>query len=709
MKLRYLSFLTASLCLLFAGCAQDEPVFEDNYINVSVSAIEAGWETKIVEVEVDANCSWTLSKTDEEGEPASWIKADRLSGKGSGTFSIKILANGSENPRYGSVNLSGENVSAFIDVAQEGNPDAGKEPDPGPGTDPTAEGYVMPVRQMFETAGGIDVPSGKIVYSECAFTNAVVDGNTVTFSDGLVIEKTGSAGNIQMVCPSHTNPKKKAGFQIGISADFLPGESWIYKIPMKEGLSGDLRFSYGSRKEGFASGDAAPYSWSSDEGATWNPVTKMEPAKSDAAFKSVWFTITEDKKVEAGKCLWIKVDQNAALVFVQNGITLDYASAPLSSLPEQNGSDVIISEGFDETVAVNASMAEVPGFMKTMTTGYVASKDKDTGLYSPANSSISVSHCFARPGFLQVGYSDEALVARSGWNGSVSVDVGGRLKEMGIEKTSVTMSFKASGLTNAYGVAGDAKIVVKSGETVVARIDDLSIDSFSEYSFTIKGVDQNTVLVITSEEIADKPKDGATEWNWAAVAACDLADYRFFIDDLLIKAVGGQEDPGPSTVKLSFDFSGPALEGWPVADKYGHVDGGITCTYRLDGVDYDFILADCNGASSARTYWHSKGYVIFASYYRYLGLPALEGYRLAEVECVHATSTKAGRMAGVAEGIVGQKDEVPYVEGGTPVEFAEQGAVYRFDLSGTSAGKVYYLYCSALGLGVSKIDLTYSK
>lgn len=674
----------------------------DNYIKVSPESIEATCEEKIVNITVEANCNWTVSKTNADGSASDWIKVDKISGKGSTTFNIKVSYNNTAEERSGSVDVKGENASAFITVKQEANP---SPEDPDEPDTPIASTYDMPVYQMFENGGKTDVPSGEIATFDPEFTNATVEGNTVTFNDGLVIEKTGSAGNIMMACPTHTNPKADAGFQLGICADFTPGESWIFKIPMKNELSGDLRFTYGSRKEGIS--DAAPYSWSTDEGATWQPVTKMEAAVSDAAFKSVWFTISHDKKVEAGKSLWFKIDQTAAKVYLQNGITLDYATAPLSDLPAQDVTSTVISEGFDATVEANGAFLEVPGFMKSMTTDYTSNGTDKNGLMLD-NQAITYSHCSARPGFVQVGYHDESLVARCGWNGEITIAVGDRLKEMGIESTNLKLSFKAAGLTNAYNVTGDAKVIVKSNGATVGRVDNLSINWFNTYSFTIAGADQNTVLAITSDTDVDKPVEGATSFGGVSTVASDMADFRFFVDDILVEVDNSSPLPEEDKV-LEFDFT-TCPDGWPVTDKREHVEGGVKCYYNLGGTDYEFVLADALGASSDRVYWHSSGYIIWASYYRYLGLPAINGYRLTKIDCLHATTTKAGRMMGVATEIVeADAEKVTYVEGGTPVEFAEQGVTYSFNLSGTAAGTVYYLYCSALGVGVSKITLTYSK
>lgn len=165
--------------------------------------------------------------------------------------------------------------------------------------------------------------------------------------------------------------------------------------------------------------------------------------------------------------------------------------------------------------------------------------------------------------------------------------------------------------------------------------------------------------------------------------------------------------------ELTFDFSSKtALPGWPTTDKRTHVDGGITCTYPLGGVDYVFTLADCLGADSDRVYWHSSGYIILAAQYRYFGMPALEGYKLTKVVATHATTAKE-RMVGIAKQIEATAVHPDaagghgYVVGGEPQNFNEQYHDYTFNLEETEAGKVYYIYQKTSGSGISKLVLTY--
>ena len=693
-----------AMCLMtlsFSACNDENKplVEEEHYIDiVSENAFTVGYEGEILSVEIDANCQWSISKTDADGNGISWIKTDVASDKGPKAFRIKVLKNNTAESRTGTVNIYSEQVTAYIDITQEANPSPGAEPEPE-----IFKGYDMPVYQMLESPIGIDVTGGTVQEIECNFSNASVEGNVITFADGLVIEKTGeTAADIKMACPSHTKPASYAGFQLGISAQFGTGDSWIYKIPMNSALYGDLRFTYGSRKEGTMTEDK--YKWSSDNGQTWNDVTKVEAVKSDAVFKSVWFTIPQAQAVPREGSLWFKVTPapSGERVFIQNGIAIEKASAELSSLPAQDNTTIVLSEGFDAIAGVNASYLTVPGFMKGAVTGHT-NKGTDTVPYAPENSAISVSHCFARPGFLQVGYSDEAQTARCGWNGVLTLNLTDRLAEMGVTGTTdLIVKFKAATMTNAFGVKADADIVVKAGETELAHVENLEADSFSSYELKVTGVNAaEAVLVITSRTNASK-KDSGT-----AASTYESADYRFFIDDLVVEIASASEVPSSKT--LTFDFTSNPGD-WPTNKK--RTASIEKHYYTLDGEQYEFIFASPkdaieNGSQSESIYNEEKCFLEITNK-RYIGLPALEGLRLTKVECTHGSVDHTNRQVSiVSDADKTSTEEQAIVSGGEVQLFTTQGEVYTYSLTGTTANTVYYILCSKTGVGISSITLTY--
>ncbi|MBR3074164.1 MAG: hypothetical protein IKH11_00215 [Bacteroidales bacterium] len=172
----------------------------------------------------------------------------------------------------------------------------------------------------------------------------------------------------------------------------------------------------------------------------------------------------------------------------------------------------------------------------------------------------------------------------------------------------------------------------------------------------------------------------------------------------------------PNALKLSFDFSGEPFEGWPVAAKYTHVDGGIECVYPLNGVNYVFVPADCDTASAGQAFWQppvdgKPGYFAFNAQYRYLGLPKLEGYILIKVTCHNVKLSSVTPKVGITKSIAASAAhpaEDAYVSGGKIQSWnPDGGEEYTYELGGTEANTRYYIYAYAKG-AVDRIDLVYN-
>ena len=176
--------------------------------------------------------------------------------------------------------------------------------------------------------------------------------------------------------------------------------------------------------------------------------------------------------------------------------------------------------------------------------------------------------------------------------------------------------------------------------------------------------------------------------------------------------IGGIEWKAKETEKkaLHFDFSGTAQEGWPTKDKWKEAPGDSVCVYHLGDEDYKFILTDCTDATLARVAWVSPNLIWYAGA-RYLGLPALEGYRLIKVSAVLNLASKS-RKAAITTQIYDSKatpDMMDIVPGGEELEWSTKGETYTYNLEGTEAGKVYYLVCTKTSIGTSVLDLVYEK
>ncbi|MGM9749191.1 MAG: BACON domain-containing protein, partial [Candidatus Cryptobacteroides sp.] len=209
---RIFGFLPLVATLFLFSCKEAELPMEDAAIEVKPTRIETDWQQNITEVEVTANCAWTLSRSDAQGNEIDWVKVDKLSAKGSSKVGLKILQNQYQESRSAVITFEAGNATAYLDIVQEANPN---KPEPEPEPEP-ASGYQFPMYQRFTTGQSIDIEGGKVVrypFDQMPIEEATVEGSKITFAKGLVIEA--SAGSYSVARPAHTNPTKYAGFQEG--------------------------------------------------------------------------------------------------------------------------------------------------------------------------------------------------------------------------------------------------------------------------------------------------------------------------------------------------------------------------------------------------------------------------------------------------------------------------------------------------------------
>jgi len=180
----------------------------------------------------------------------------------------------------------------------------------------------------------------------------------------------------------------------------------------------------------------------------------------------------------------------------------------------------------------------------------------------------------------------------------------------------------------------------------------------------------------------------------------------------LAALVGCQKNETPHETKtLTFDFTGTVQTGWPTKDKWMIVETApvpdSTVIYKLDEVNYPFVICSCRDAKQARIAWTSSGLTIYAAQ-RFLGLPALSGWKLIGVKCTQSTTPASSRKAGITDKVTATSSEsYSYVTGGESVVWDVNTITYS--LAGTQANTVYYLACTAGGVGYAKIELTYEK
>lgn len=466
-------------------------------------------------VAVTSNSYWDITVTDANGLAATWLTPSVTSGQGDANLTVTAAANSetTERTAYVNVTTASQEITVAISVTQAGS------------VKPVPTGYSFPICEMYQ------------IDENHNLSNAVISGNTCTFTDGLTISRSGDNSGMTFSCPAHTSPKDNPWFQRAITTNnWVAGDYWLITIPVKADLSGDLRLYFGSRKDGITTAGAWKFEWSND-GNTWTAFTgEIDAAGSDAMWKSIDFSIPQSSKVPAGGSLYVKFTSLAAITttpYFSHGICITKSSAEKSSLEAMNATDVVYSNGFDDVLSANATYIELPiGFMRSWTTGYSASGYLIPDAYSKYE---TVTNCFGRPGYIQVGYADESLFSRDK-SGSFTVLVGERLKEMGYTKADLTLTFKGASITDAYGNNSHANLTIAADGTSGATVTDGEIGdklepcTFKTFTVSIKNATQATILTFGTSEIA--------------TLEAYQKDYRFFLDDILIKVSGNAEKNG---------------------------------------------------------------------------------------------------------------------------------------------------------------------
>lgn len=512
---KFLNFLAVSALLLSGAtsCDDDEKVSEKATLSLSAVSVEATAEGGVFAISVTSNSYWDVSVLDSEGVIATWVTSSATSGMGDGDISLTVDPNSGTSARTCLITIStasGE-ASQTISVSQT----AAEVVIP--------QGYSFPICEMFK------------IDENYLLDNGVISGNTCTMKDGMVIRCTDPTVSMSFLCPAHTSPAVNGYFQRALKVSTLTaGNGWAITIPVKEELSGDLRFCFGSRKDGITTAGRWTFEWSRDS-TSWKAFEgSLEASSSDAMSKYIDFSIAQSEKILAGGKIYFRFISSAdatSTPYFAHGICITNASAPLSSIEKTNSTDVVYSNGFDDLISVNAQYIEVPmGFMRSWTT------DKGTSIVLKDDYS-KVTNCFGRPGYLQVSYADESLFSRNKV-GSFTIKVGDRLKEMGYTKADLVLTFKAATMVNAYGEASLQNLTVsadsESGATVTDGAVGGSLEDGVFKSFTVKisGATQGTALTFGTAE-----KEGVEDYQ---------KDYRFFLDDILVKTNGNTEKKGNS-------------------------------------------------------------------------------------------------------------------------------------------------------------------
>ena len=119
-----LLLLLAVLAVSCSGNGGDSAV--DESIAVEPDHIEAVAEVRNYSVELKANCSWSASVSDEDGNVVSWAVPNRTAGKGDASVTVRVLKNPLPAQRTAKVVFSSPGGKrAALTIVQDGAEDSG--------------------------------------------------------------------------------------------------------------------------------------------------------------------------------------------------------------------------------------------------------------------------------------------------------------------------------------------------------------------------------------------------------------------------------------------------------------------------------------------------------------------------------------------------------------------------------------------------------
>ena len=281
---------------------------------------------------------------------------------------------------------------------------------------------------------------------------------------------------------------------------------------------------------------------------------------------------------------------------------------------------------------------------------------------------------------------------------------------------NVTLSLNGEGVPSVISTASAAESIVltpASGDAFAAGSYYFAAipGTLEKVEFTLTTVSGNTILGKASANPAELLRSKAL--NFGTLDAEGAA----------------------TTMTLTFDFQGDALEGWPTAAQAANTLVSKTVTYPLDGTDYEFKLhfPQTSDTKPRGVYWgYSDSYgnrLLLNGKFKYAGIPAISGYKLVKVilwqkrqgnddkEDVPAVAISAEAPATNPA----STGSMNLVSGGDRLTWKaglgknEIGGPYTYNLSGTEEGTNYYIVIYNVSktpsyvAGIAKMEVTYEK
>lgn len=130
--------------------------------------------------------------------------------------------------------------------------------------------------------------------------------------------------------------------------------------------------------------------------------------------------------------------------------------------------------------------------------------------------------------------------------------------------------------------------------------------------------------------------------------------------------------------------------GWPTTNSTTLTN----YTYTLSGTNYTFALKNVK---------QNSGYLMLTST-AVLGLPAISGMTLTKVVVSNSNTCSTSTRVGISS----SSSSASYISGGAYQTYSTTSSTYTYNLTGTSANTMYYLYVTNKNCQITQLKLTYS-
>lgn len=200
--------------------------------------------------------------------------------------------------------------------------------------------------------------------------------------------------------------------------------------------------------------------------------------------------------------------------------------------------------------------------------------------------------------------------------------------------------------------------------------------------------------------------------NGKVVSTVSTVDNAFFQRNNVydLGTLSYAEDSDDRILNVDFSITSE-MQGWPTTNQPDGAEVSTVLEASYDG--YKFTLQNPTDAQDVNFPYISNG-LLYIKSYRFLGLPAIEGYKLSAVTIVNASSNAHhDRTVGVTTKVSAQTDQGEvgqvFVAGGASQAVGDNtNRVYSYILDDTSANTRYYLRAGKRDIAISNLILRYT-